>query len=207
MTLSAKPSVGNYRSTDAVELWSSRLSGNFTRPELEHAIKVAVVNDRQHYTGFVSAPTNGHEISYTRTRYPRKKYGITPIVDCELGMAKLADMVNGEIQSEKQVSGFRVVLGLIEGYDKEAPKHTISEIVAKLGEGALIESADVLAIRFAQDRISTYTEPVVVIRGSQSELPRIYELADEFKQERFTVEDFDAQKAWVIETRFCTEPD
>lgn len=195
-----------FREMEPIELWSAKLT--FTMPYADFEQKVSTIAQRvgQGFTGFISTDDDGNVTSFTSTRYPRKKYGIASLEDCQLKTSALSEELGATLQVEEHNDSIRVVLGLLEGYDSEAPTHDVDEIHQELSE-ARVTPAQVFAVRLNEDGTSVYTEPVAVIETSAHSLNNIYQLADRFKQERFTVEDFNNQTAHVVETRYCSEPD
>ena len=53
---------------------------------------------------------------------------------------------------------------------------------------------------FAVGPARMYAEPELMILGREKKLPRIYELALQFQQERFIVEDFVEGASYEVET-------
>ena len=195
----------HFRETEPVALWSARIALQLPYTEFEQTVSRAAQKNGQRYTGFITKD-GGTVTSFTRTRYPRKKYGVASIEECQEGMAALADEFGSTLQPEPQQGGFRVVLGLQEGYDNQAPIHSVDEVQHELPT-AKITPAEVFAVRHTEDGTSVYTEPVAVIEAPIELIGDVYGIGDRFRQERFTIEDFEQGIAYVVETRFCTEPD
>ncbi|MEO6761485.1 MAG: hypothetical protein ABI220_03870 [Candidatus Saccharimonadales bacterium] len=190
-----------------IKLWSAEVKGNAAYPDFERIVLATATRNKQRYTGYFETDDAGNVRSFTRTRYPRLKYGVTSIAECEKGMVELAYDLNFRVNSEGSQSGFRVVLGLLEGYDVTSPTHTVDEVQSLLGSTILAEGATVFAVRHQTTGVSIYTEPVAVLRGAMSSLVAVYDLADSLKQERFAVEDFGNRLSYMVETRYCTESD
>lgn len=195
-----------FRETEPVGLWSARMDLKLPYIEFEQTVNRVAQTSGQRYTGFITRDDDGNVTSFTRTRYPRKKYGVSSIVECQEGMVALAAELDTNPRPSLQQSGFRVVLGLVEGYDDTAPTHSIDEVREEL-PGAKVTPAEVFAVRHTQDGTSVYTEPVAIIEAPLDMVSEVYSLGDRLKQERFTIEDFESGIAYVVETRFCTEPD
>jgi len=195
-----------FRDTEPVELWSTSFNLSVARYEFEEIMERTVEQTDQGFTGFITSDETGNVVSFTVTRYPRSKYGVTSVDDCEAGVAVLAKEFSTNARPDVDRSGFRVVMGLQEGYDAQSPIHTADE-VGKWLQGASVSSAEVFAIRPTEEGVSTYTEPVAIIEAPLDMLGEVYDIGDRLRQERFTVEDFEQQMAHVVETRFCTEPD
>ncbi len=201
-----------FRATPPVGLWSACISGAFTYPKLERALVESATRDGRGYTGFVAFDTYDPDPDcrtfFTCTRYPRQD-GVTPLKQCEEGIALLANELGTSVEPDPQTDGIRVVLGLREGYDDEgAYIHTHEEVMNALRSipTVRIQRAAILAVRATAADTSTRIEPVAVIRGSYEGLFSIYRLADRFRQTQFTVEDFARQISWVVQTPHCTEP-
>ncbi len=195
-----------FRETEPIKLWSACIGLFLPYKNFETTVSSIARTNSQRYTGFITKDSEGNVTSFTRTRYPRRKYGVASIEECEAGMRALAATFNTATEPDPQTSGFRVVLGLKEGYDDEAPIHTLEEIKREL-IGLNATPAEVFAVRWSDEGVSVYTEPVAIVEGTLNLVDRVYAAADTFKQERFTVENFDQGLAYVVETRFCTEPD
>jgi hypothetical protein len=121
-------------------------------------------------------------------------------------MKTLADELGSVIERDDHHEGFRVVLGPLEGYDEQGPVHDVAEVQQAL-PGARVVLAEVFATRHTESVCSVYTEPVAVVEAPSDLIGDVYKLGDILKQERFTIEDFMQGVAYVVETRFCTEPD
>lgn len=196
-----------FRETEPVDIWSARLKLHIPYSEFEQAVRSVASRNGQRYTGFVTKDDGGHVTSFTRTRYPRRMYGVASIHECQKGMTELGRELNSEVEADPIAEGFRVVLGLIEGYDPSSPVHSVDEILNELPLATRVTPAEVFATRNTGDSVSVYTEPVAVIEAPIDLIEDIYRVGDMFRQERFTIEDFERGVAYVVETRFCTEPD
>lgn len=199
--------VPTFTESTPIELWSAELTGTEAYSHFERVVCDVAENNGQAYSGYIVRDEDLVVRSFTRTRYPRKKYGIIPAAECQDGMNDLANALSWTLQPDAQRAGVRVVLGLLEGYDAASQTHSMSEVSTILGNAVVATEATVFAVRQSSAGVLVYTEPVAVVRGEASALPAIYHLADAFKQERFTVENFDTQTAYLLETRFCTQPD
>lgn len=206
-----------FRELQPVDLWSKKISfpafGNAT---FEH--EVARISDQtsQSFSGYIQRDQPfGWVRTFTRTRYPRRKYGILNDEQMNESMNVLndrfddSDIINDYNLPQGLKGDFRVVLGLVEGYETDAPVHTIDEVRQALaGTSLFAMSAEVFSVRPHEpsDR-QIYTEPCAIVTGNPRELPAVYDLADAFTQQRFTVEHFGRRQAWVVETPHCTSPD
>ncbi len=199
--------IPSFKESDPIELWSTELVGTLAYSEFERIVLATAAANHQRYTGYLEMDEDLNVSSFIRTRYPRKKYGVASIAECEEGVMDLANNLSFGLYPDRQIAGFRVVMGLLEGYDTQSPLHTIDEVSTILGKAILAKQATVFAVRHDANDVSVYTEPVAVLQGATRLLPDVYQLADSFKQERFAVEDFNSGTAYMVETRFCTEPD
>ncbi|MDD3302735.1 MAG: PHP domain-containing protein [Candidatus Gracilibacteria bacterium] len=127
------------------------------------------------------------------------KIGNTFINKARLGLDRLVN--------EKK-HNFRVVLGLLEGYDMIYNMHSIEEVLLELGDDFRIQQGEILSGSYTKPTTqSIYYEPAAIIEGDIKNIEKIYNLAFKFHQERFTVEDYSQKKAYTVETEFCKNPD
>lgn len=195
-----------FRRLEPVELWSKQI-----KPEvrLHQFIKIALAKaqqNQQRYIGFTATNESGIVHSFTRSRYPRAKYGIATVSECQSGMQVLADNFGVPVESDPQQSGFRVVLGLLEDYRRRRP-HTTAEVIDALDSSYDITATSTFVASATPLGPLLYEAPAVIIRSSVSNLSAVFKLAEQFGQERFVVEDFDLSQAWMVETPHCKEPD
>ncbi|MFZ3009465.1 MAG: hypothetical protein WA030_00375 [Candidatus Microsaccharimonas sp.] len=195
-----------FTESEPVGLWSGFMPLHIPFDEFETAVSEAAATDGQRYTGFITRSENDIVTSFTRTRYPRRKYGVAPVISCQVGTNELATSLGSRLLPDAQDSGIRVVMGLIEGYAEENPSHSIDEVRAALPD-ALIIPAEVFALRTSATSTDVYSEPVAVISAARDQIQSIYALAERFKQERFAVENFDTGLSYMVETIHCSEPD
>jgi hypothetical protein len=195
-----------FRETEPIELWSSLIEIDLPFAEFERLTAQAAREHGQRFTGYITYGANDHVASFTRTRYPRKKYGVSTPNECEAGMFGLADKMDTTLLRDPRIGGFRVVFGLIEGYDENAPIHSTEEVQRALPNCA-VTPAEVFVVWPSEDDNPTYREPVAIIDGPIEAVRQVYDLADKLKQERITIEDFERNIVFVVETRHCTEPD
>ena len=193
-----------FRETPAIELWSARIPFDVEVEEFQYTAAVFAFETGQRFTGFIEQDES--QLYFARTRYPRLKYGVSTIAECEEGVALMAERLGEMVHPEPQTAGVRVVLGLLEGYEQGSRVHEVEEVVERLST-AHVEQGEVFSVRPQETGVFVYTEPVAIVRADVSAIPNIYGLADEFGQERFTIENFDTRRAYVVETRHCTEPD
>jgi len=175
--------------------------------ELIRVARALAEEKQQRYTGFIAMSGDHTVHSFTRTRYPRRKYGIPTIADCEDGMQALATALKTKVEADPQHEDFRVVLGLREGYNPHNPRHSLAEVIKILGSSYHIEGTSIFAALTTPVGSNFNHEPAVIIRGAMSDILPVFDLAERFSQERFTVEVFNAGLAYVVETGHCTDPD
>ena len=179
---------------------------NTDTSDFESQVKGVANIDGQRITGFTTSKQGLIE-SFTMTRYPRKKYGVLPVEHCAAKAELLATRLGTLVVADTQRERFRIVLGLKEGYDIGAPERSIDEVSQELPEDCNVSRADVFALRPNNQDYSLYTEPVAIIRCDLGSLRRVYNLAEDTMQERFSVEDFDNMRSFMVETAHCTESD
>ena len=196
-----------YRELAPVEHWSASLSLSEIDEDLfKRSVEETVVETGQSFIGFKVLETN----EYVRTRYPRRRYGVPSLEECRESMDRLTAKLEVVSKEQRKIDEprFRVVIGLIEGYGEQNKTHTKKEVVEQLGEDFLVQSGEIYSVSPQDDNQTyTYTEPAVIIEGDLSKLKQVYELANQFQQERFTVENLQEAKSFVVETKFCTSRD
>lgn len=162
------------------------------------------------FTFFGFFVLNGLAVEYHFTRYPRRKYGLQPIEKCEAVLQKVSDLL---MKKDKSVSvaveqipspyKTRVILGLQEGYSEGNEVHSLNEV-----REALDLSVSCLGVQiYTLSSMRQYTEPAAMILDTSDDVQEIYALAAAFMQERFTVENFISQQAYVVETPHAKHPD
>jgi hypothetical protein len=82
-------------------------------------------------------------------------------------------------------------------------KHSEQEVKGIIGTGFNTTQADI----FTAGSWGTYTEPALIITGQRKNLDVIYKLAEEFKQARIAVEDLHKGESFMVETKYCEDPD
>jgi hypothetical protein len=81
--------------------------------------------------------------------------------------------------------------------------HTFEEVQKELGDEFDLTQAEIYSV----GAWGKYTEPAIVIEGNKKQLQKIYALAEKFHQERIAVEDLQEGQAYMIETKYCENPD
>lgn len=209
-----------FREIEPIPQWSARIVVDIPYDDFI-ATTLRAASEAQHrYTGTLSRdPITGNVTSFTRTRFPRKKYGQPPTIqECEAGMLYLGELFGVEPSKESHELGTsRIVLGLYEGQhatgsrgELEGPDYSVQDVAARLGTDFSVTPAEVFSVRLAADgSVSHYSEELAEIVFSTGDKQRVYELGDAMKQERFSVEDFNEQvgQSYMVETRWCQEPD
>lgn len=82
-------------------------------------------------------------------------------------------------------------------------KHTIEEVKRELGEGFDLTPAEIYSV----GPWGKYVEPAVVIEGDESQLQKVYDLANKFHQARIAVEMLHKKQSYMVETKYCEDPD
>lgn len=157
------------------------------------------------FSGYRS-PQTAEEFEYHFSRYPRRKFGpVAPIEKYRDALAKLSTRLNTRAEEDKRTETpvFRIVLGLQEGYDKEAIVHTTEEVKQELGEEIGLTPVEIYSV----GAWGKYTEPAVVLECDNANLAKIYALAEKFHQARFAVEDLHNNQSHIVETKYCSDPD
>ena len=82
-------------------------------------------------------------------------------------------------------------------------KHTQEEVSSILGNDFKLKNADIYSV----GSWGAYTEPALVIEGNKANLEDVYKIAEKFKQARIAVEDLQKGKSYMVETKYCGDPD
>lgn len=190
---------------DHVDLWSWKIDLQSINDRLfQQAIEDVVFATQQNFLGFLSYD-NWVE-TYTRTKYPRKKYWIHTDQEYKASTDLLAEKLwKNLIEETKEnvCNRFRVILGLREWYGENNGIHQIQEVKNILWEQNLYIPWKVYSVINNRNSPILYTEPIVIIVSQAIDIERLIDWAEKLYQQRFTVEDFQERKAFTIETRFC----
>ena len=81
--------------------------------------------------------------------------------------------------------------------------HSPEEVASILGEDFQLTPAEIQSV----GPWGEYKEPAVVIEGNKDDLKKVYKLAEQFHQARIAVEDLQEGKSWMVETKYCEDPD
>lgn len=82
-------------------------------------------------------------------------------------------------------------------------KHSIEEVRTILWDKFDLEDAKIYTVW----SWGSYQEPAVVITWKKEDIEKVYELAEKFHQSRIAVEDLQNGKAYMTETKYCSDPD
>lgn len=194
-----------------MQYWSSALSGLSVPKDRFYAVLTRVATStRRDMTGFITTDNKGSVDSYTATRYPNlQRGGFGGVAEYAEGIEKLHALLGGRIghpYKPDQFPGARVILGLIEGYDIRAPRHTVEE-VRRMVPHADVKAGEVASMRpYRLQGEQLYTEPVAIVVTDVNHLPYVFLAADQLRQHRFTVENPGHHTTYMVETRHCPEP-
>jgi hypothetical protein len=197
-----------FRELPPVPWWAGSVAMRISPVDFESAIAEAGKGDFR-YSGYRLSRPDG-ALEYHFSRYVRRRAGgkLAEISEHQVALRRLAEITGGVATEEQRVESprFRVLFGLVEGYDaSKAITHTPTEIRTQLGDEVAITPVEIFAIGGA--RAVKYTEPAVVVEGPMTELPKVYDLADAFHQDRIIIEDLSKGVSYTVETRWCKEPD
>lgn len=146
-------------------------------------------------------------IDFHFTRYPRvKKYNIGSPQEYEKVARNVASTLHTGPPKIEQLSDkprFRIVLGLNRGYSSEA--YPYREVRNVLGEKFVCKRGKIISVNYLNSK--PYEEPALVIEGDMQDIQEIFQAADLYGQERFTVEELSSGQAYIVETRHCTASD
>lgn len=202
---------GDFRELKPVELWGGNIALGKEDPDkeaLKSAIKTSVQERKQNCFGYFVYGAEDRTY-YHMSRYPRRKYGPMPDEGALRGLMQDISSKLGAEAAEEQNTGeptFRIVLGLEEGYGT-SKFHTLEEVRAILGDGFKLTSAEIFTARPGDKEPTTYQEIAVMIEGDVVDVEKVYRLAEQFKQERFAVENKQTRSAKIVETKVCSSPD
>lgn len=201
-----------FRELESTELWSAHVTTSLDKRQVADLLQQVATQEEFTFFGFfiLQEMRNYSPTEYHFTRYPRRKYGIPSIEQCNEILEKLTttlhrhdSRVMTKIDVLSYLYEYRVVLGLLEGYEQQHVTHSVEEVQDTLGLAVNVQEVTIHTVGPHQ----TYTESAAIIRVKKPTLSQVYILADEYKQERFTVEDFSNRTAYVVETRHAKEPD
>ncbi len=203
----------SFRELPPIEHWSGYLKvSNITKDEFQKILQEVAREVGIRISGWTIDNENNNDFIYYICRQQRKKYGPVPSPEkYEEALRKLAEKTSSHyiVENSESNFGFRVLFGLRKGYDPSSGEHDFNEAIKDLKkeEGFINTKAAILA---AKPNGEIYTESAALITGELLKTDKIYNLADRYNQERFTIEDFGSSNepiTYSVETRHCTEPD
>jgi len=114
-------------------------------------------------------------------------------------------VINSEIGDVLDIYKFTSLNELKEGLEKInlGKNHSFEEVQKELGEKFDLTQAEIYSV----GPWGKYTEPAVVIEGDIKELQKVYALAEKFHQARIAVENLGAGQSYMVETKYCEDPD
>jgi len=81
--------------------------------------------------------------------------------------------------------------------------HTLEEVQKELGDEFDLTQAEIYSV----GPWGKYTESAIVIEGDKKQVQKIYALAEKFHQARIAVEDLQEGQSYMVETKYCEDPD
>jgi len=81
--------------------------------------------------------------------------------------------------------------------------HTLEEVQKELGDKFDLTQAEIYSV----GPWGKYTEPAIVIEGDKTQVQKVYALAEKFHQARIAVEDLEESQSYMVETKYCGDPD
>ena len=203
----------SFRELTPIEHWSGYLTvSNMTGDQFEKILQTVARDVNIRISGWKIDNKNSDSFTFYICRQQRKKYGpVPPPEKYEEALRKLAEKTDSHyvVESSESNVGFRVLFGLRKGYDPTSGDHDFKEVTKdlKVEEGFVNTKATILA---SKPNGETYTENAVLITGDSPKIDKVYNLADRYNQERFTIEDFGTPNqpiTYSVETKHCTEPE
>lgn len=82
-------------------------------------------------------------------------------------------------------------------------EHTLEEVQKELGDEFDLTQAEIYSV----GSWGKYTEPAIIIEGEKAQVQKVYALAEKFRQARIAVEDLQASQSYMVETKYCGDPD
>ncbi len=188
------------------ELWSARIGFSIDREPFSTILQQTAEQTGFTFFGFfVFDEASGQATAYHFTRYPQQKYQTKSQSECEQALVALQQnfsvagipiLAEVEPSTGYNPNQYRIILGLREGYDPDQPiKHTLTEARKFLRPDCLIKPAEMFAVGPERN----YREQALMILGQEHHLKDIYELAANFNQERFILENFAENCTRVVE--------
>lgn len=198
----------NFRELQPVKLWGADINIEGGIENFKNSVlNIAERSGKNQFGYFIYSNNEG--IKYHLSRYPRRKYGAIPS-DEEMEKQLTEILSNSKQKGQKETipvqPKFRIILGLEEGYGT-GKFYTTEEAVAFLGTTFNLTKTEIFTTKLQDGKYIIYQEPSVKIEGNLSEIKKVYELSERLRQERFTVDDFNKQNSYIVETRFCTSRD
>ncbi len=81
--------------------------------------------------------------------------------------------------------------------------HTPKEVQEELGDEFDLTPAEIYSV----GPWGKYTEPAIIIKGNITQIQKVYALAEKFRQARIAVENLQAGESYMVETKYCGDPD
>lgn len=81
--------------------------------------------------------------------------------------------------------------------------HTLEEVKSELGGDFSLALTEICTV----GPWGKYVEPAIIIEGNKSQKNKVYSLAEKFCQARIAVEDLQSGLSYMVETKYCDDPD
>lgn len=81
--------------------------------------------------------------------------------------------------------------------------HSLKEVSTILWDAFNLEEAKIYTVW----SWGTYEEPAVLITWNKGDIQKVYKLAEDFHQARIAVEDLQKGQSYMVETKYCSDPD
>ncbi|MFJ8912345.1 hypothetical protein [Amycolatopsis sp. NPDC102389] len=166
---------------------------------------VAACTTRVAITAAIHQPVDGTP-RFTLIRDPSVSDGAPGIGDYTAIAASLKDNHGWRVLESGDPSlPVTVMLGLREGYGKQAAVHDAAEVRALLGfygaTGVYVSEVHLMCARHLDDQVRVYDEPGVLIVGGEPIVPAATGTAARLRQRRFVVTDRDQNRTYALRHR------
>jgi hypothetical protein len=199
----------NFKEHPTTPLWSARVDVMGLKPhEFHEVLRQTALGIGTFVDGyFLSHPNGGIRYQFSLFPERRPEIGVIPISQCEDTLKELRLRLNGTakvsqpdyLEAIKSGAQFRVLLGLKVGESNNgnSETHRYDDVATALGGKANHQKAEIYSVGGAR---GLYTEPAILVTGKLDQLEHVYDAAQRFGQERFSVEKLVEEIAYIVET-------